>query len=243
MRQQGNALFLILISVALFAALSYAVTQSGRSGGSADKEKTIIHASEIVEYAASLQYSVMRMSLLGTVDTNFSFANSFDSGYEHTPPQPSENQVFSTNGGSVPYMVPKTEWLETSNSAETTYQKWYFPPNVCIMDIPEIDSAPFCYQDTTGSSEDIVVFLTYLKKDICIEINNKLGVVNPGGNPPIDVGSSLGWAYEKFTGVFSDAVSIDRSGQLDGEYTACFESGNVPVAGTYHFYNVLKARE
>ena len=100
----GNALFLILIAVALFAALSYAVTQSGRGGGSIDREQASINAAIIMQYAGTVERAIQRMKLLnGTQDEDFSFDTpewGF-TGYQHGVAQPDENKVFSDNGGGV----------------------------------------------------------------------------------------------------------------------------------------------
>lgn len=54
----GNALFLILIAVALFAALSCAVTNSGRGGGGTDKEQAIIESTRLNKFVASAQVGI-----------------------------------------------------------------------------------------------------------------------------------------------------------------------------------------
>ena len=60
--ERGNVLFLILIAVALFAALSYAVTQSSRSGGGdAGSETSLINSAAITQYPASIRTSILRM--------------------------------------------------------------------------------------------------------------------------------------------------------------------------------------
>lgn len=61
--QSGNVLFLILIAVALFAALSYAVTQSTRGGGNADDETSLISSASLTQYPASLKLSMLRLSI------------------------------------------------------------------------------------------------------------------------------------------------------------------------------------
>jgi hypothetical protein len=63
---RGSALFLILIAVALFAALSYAVTQSGRSGkGSISREQVQLARAQINELVALTQHMVTRLALQG----------------------------------------------------------------------------------------------------------------------------------------------------------------------------------
>lgn len=70
MSQRGNALFLILIAVALFAALSYALTQSGRGGGNISNQTALITAAQVTEAPADIRSAVSRMVLSGVSGTN-----------------------------------------------------------------------------------------------------------------------------------------------------------------------------
>lgn len=90
----GNALFLILIAVALFAALSYAVTQSGRGGGNTTKEVALITASQITQHAASIRTTITRMILTGTSANEITF----DTGTDHS--------VFDPAGGGATDAAP-----------------------------------------------------------------------------------------------------------------------------------------
>lgn len=64
--QRGNILFLILLAVILFAALSYAVTSSMRGGGNnAAKESAQTEASHILNYFTQIDTAVQRMMMTG----------------------------------------------------------------------------------------------------------------------------------------------------------------------------------
>lgn len=100
----GNALFLILIAVALFAALSYAVTQSGRGGGGTDKETALIQAGEITQFGNAVRTAATRMILTGTDAASVEFCSTisvFDFCQSVTPCEDSATCVFAPAGGGV----------------------------------------------------------------------------------------------------------------------------------------------
>lgn len=69
--QSGNVLFLILIAVALFSALSYVVSQSARSGSSnVDTEKAGLIATATLQQAISIRTAITRMIATGTSPEN-----------------------------------------------------------------------------------------------------------------------------------------------------------------------------
>lgn len=130
--QCGNALFLILIAVALFAALSYAITQSGRGGGNISKETTQLLASEILQYAAQIEQAVMRVQVINNcTDTQISFLydwngdgqtrNDQSADHANTSSPPSLGcGVFADNGGQA-YWMPRPSKL-TSADTERDYR-------------------------------------------------------------------------------------------------------------------------
>ncbi len=62
--QKGNALFLILIAVALFAALSYAITQSNRGGGGLSRENTQILEAKINDFFSDVQRGTLSIRVI-----------------------------------------------------------------------------------------------------------------------------------------------------------------------------------
>lgn len=111
--QSGNALFLILIAAALFAALSYVVTQSNRSGGGDPaREKYALDAAEIMGYITSLQTSIGRLVMNGCGLNVLSFDNESDGGLHENPDSPPDNKchVFHPAGGGVALKTPASKW-------------------------------------------------------------------------------------------------------------------------------------
>ncbi len=119
MKQNGNALFLILIAVALFAALSYAVTQSGRGGGSIDREQIAIDAASAIQFASSVEQQITKNSLLRTYDQLLFDDGAFNaSGTTYPPdgttPTGSSIGIFNQEVGLTPIVPPENLFFTIS---------------------------------------------------------------------------------------------------------------------------------
>lgn len=165
--ERGNVLFVILIAVVLFAALSYAVTQSSRGGGSADFEVNKIAASRVIQNALSFRADIERWRILNGVSAaDMDFC---DNSLPATLPDScsiisalvcssGSYCVFSSDGGGISMPLPINELNPSS---------WM---------IYEV-SASRVVTDVGTSSPD--VYMTYnigLNDDVCKDINDGLGL-------------------------------------------------------------------
>lgn len=237
-KEAGNVLFMILIAVALFAALAYAVTQSTRSGGgNAEKEQNLLTSSQVIQYPTSIENSIMRMKVSNNcTDDQISFENPIVSGY--TNPNAPANytcHVFRPEGGGVPFQNPPANINGGS--------PWYFTGRTCVVNIGTGGS--ICYNNDTES--DLVAYLPNISKSLCAILNEKLGVTNPSGNPPVENGNGV--APVPFLGTYNNngLAQIGGSGDaanLNGKRSGCFQlpASNWHSAGQYIFYHVLIPR-
>lgn len=238
--QSGNVLFYILIAVALLAALSYAVAQGGRSSLSGlTDEKSRLFAGEILEYADSLSNAVSQIKLRGYTEAQVSFENSIVSGYANANCSEDFCKVFALDGGGVNYMAPKMDWLDSGSSGQLRYGELYIHAQSHVVDVGTSD-------------DDLVLFIPYLKKELCIAINDLLGIEPTGQDVPSETNGPFA-VNIKFDGTYVQVadrkVSGDgTTGQTDilyGKQAGCTESSggaSNPSAGTYHFFKVLIPR-
>lgn len=242
--QSGNVLFYILIGVALLAALSYTVAQSGRGNVSTlEADKAALYATEVVAYGNVLAHAAAQLRLRGYRDTELSFENPVLSGYANAGCPEDGCKIFSPDGAGVTYSAPKTEWLDPTLSASTGYGQYYITGNSCVAEVGAGGAS--CHSDS-ADDEELILILPYVDKTLCAKINDLSGVPNPSGDPPQDGANAFSMNAHKFTGSYTETYPIGDGGgaadNLKGKPSGCFEGGGTPAAGTYHYYKVLLAR-
>lgn len=108
-KQQGNVLFLILVAVVLFAALSYAVTQSSRSGGGVDSETDQLNMAAYGSYISSVRFGYQRLRLKGVSPDDMTFSKaSSDACIANA-----ERCLFHPDGGGVVFR-PLSDFVKGS---------------------------------------------------------------------------------------------------------------------------------
>ena len=174
----GNALFLILIAVALFAALSYAVTNSGRGGSGIDKEQAAIAASQIFQAFASFDTAYQRMKIInGCKDTEVSFErapfDSSDVNMENTSsPSNFSCHFYHSDGGSVAEFALSDDWIDfTGNLSGSTASFGVVNPTGGNSYVGVGTGA----MDQLGSI-DLALMSFGINDAVCQEINNRIGV-------------------------------------------------------------------
>jgi len=220
--EQGGIIVWIMVMVALFAALSYAVSQGSRSGTqSISSEQANLAATEILDYAAAVRRVVQELQINGCADTEISFQANGNSGYVN-PNAPSDNSchVFHPSGGGI--NASPDDSFETMDSI--TY--------VGASDLLGIGT-----NCTDPACADLYIrfrFIGVAGQSLCGVLNEKMG--HTSLNPAPSTSHMLGAPIFQGTYGTHEANTID----FDGKSAACF---NYSInTDTNLFYFTLIAR-
>lgn len=233
--QKGNILFLILLAVVLFAALSYAVTQSMRGGGgNAGSETNLVNSAVLSQYPVGLRAAILRMIVDGTDVTTLNF----DPPSVFTTMTSGEQalNVFHPDGGGASFgFIPSDALLTPSSTA-----RWVFTRNFGIELIGTTAT-------TSGDAgKDIIALAPGLSSSICQAINDELGIDSipeVSTTLPLTIGTSTMQQVEEFAYSQTSTVAeiADTGSVIDAQPFLCVDAD--ATGGTnYTYYHVLVER-
>jgi hypothetical protein len=228
-KENGNILFLILIAVALFAALSYAVTSTSRSGeGGISADKAKLAATELMQYATQMSQAVNRLRVInGCTPTQISFERDpFDGSDTQylNPNAPSDKRchVFHSKGGGM--YEKKFDFLNNSGIP------MYVSGNEGARQI--------------GTDELADLYIRFQAADvtqmqqICSIINEKMSIqADDPSTVRFDPYKDGNFASTAFKGSYGDVSILSVSG-FDGKLSYCAGHNVTSLS----FYHVLIAR-
>ncbi len=236
--EKGNILFLILLAVILFAALSYAVTQSLRGGGTdASSEKNLVKSAQITQYPVGVRAAILRMIVGGTDVTtlNFDPPSTFgDGSWGSTAAKSLALNVFHPTGGGAVFSLVPSEALATASST----QRWVFTMNYGVPNIGTTAST------STNAGKDLMAIAPNIDATLCAKIDAQLGVAavptlsSTGVSVAVAASTMQEVVEYTYAPVYSANLTDGSTGLNDKPYLCVKNGSNTD----YFYYHVLVER-
>ncbi len=213
MQQRGNILFLILLAIILFVALSYAVNSGMRGNGkSAGSENAATAAAELQQWSTLLAQTVNRLMLVNNCkDTELSFlydsdgdgtveTNGQDLYYNPAAPADKRCNVFDRAGGAMA-MLDINRFYNFRNVDKDVQTNTYPSPGIYVAQFAAMKFEPVGVLEKS----DLVFRIGYMSKAFCDQVENKYST-SFGSAPPDRV------TY-RFLGDYRDSTTNMAGGQ------------------------------
>ncbi len=230
---RGNILFLILLAVVLFAALSYAVTSSMRGGGKdASSESLNLIVSRIQNQGIQMRTAIQRMMLGNNLaDWQIDY---YDANYTSPSANPTCTtdacRLYATDGGNIAgYLIP-AKYLTSGCGGMAGGKSRIL--NMSVKGIG-IDNVP-----------DMVLNYGCVSNDLCMAVNDANVIANPNWTMPIDTmsddASCITYVYggtltaSSFPATMCPQIGVIAP-SLAGKQMFCTYSGTVST-GNIIFY-------
>ena len=231
--ENGNALWFILLAVALLAFLTGIISRNSSSvdqSGSAERAR--IKATSMLNYARSVEATVQHMLLNGISENDLDFVE-VSAAHDNTNCNTAECEVFNVAGGGITYRTP-AKILSDNAHADI----WHISTENRVY-LSGCDNA-------NNRCTELLLLAKNIPQSICLQINKIQGITNTGGDAPQIQDILEGTA---FAGTYSATINTSSIGgttaseapEAEGKSAGCvyeFGSGQ----NIYTFYQVLLSR-
>lgn len=224
----GNALFLVLIGIVLFGALSFAVTKSFRGGEkTATDEQLRVAATDMLRYLSSVQQAVNKLiTVNGCSESEVSFENTlvlngsnavvYPANYVTTPADGRCKVFESAGGGLSPRLFDRTAGLTNPSAALASQPK---PGHFQARTTEQ-------FVNVGSALPEMSMRIMYVSAGLCAAINKILNIPGNGDYLPIGNGD--------------DSIITNDTPGLAGKKTLC--TRRYGTGEEYFVWNVLIAR-
>lgn len=242
--EKGSVLFLILLGVILLAALSFAVSDGGRSASGSGKEDKTLALNAALSYASDLENAIsLVMTANKCADTTLNFANA-----KWATPAPYVNpnapvskacDIFDAAGGGVTWQSPPSAIRKVGGS------EYLVTGNIKINGVGTNETVP------VGAGAELL-FISYVPLESCLLINQRMGIATSVAGDAPEFSESMTAIPPNSTTPFGvnalftndlhaglSTAPAPNASEISGKSTGCYKASDT---GKYLLYHVLLAR-